>query len=132
MSAKHTPGPWHWDSDPVKGDPMGRVRYQVCALGKTITKVYHSSYEGGLTNAEADARLIAAAPDLLVALKRLVGTPSDPNNGWRGDAKTSNEHFRCEYCGVEDLDCVALPHTDQCPISAARAAIARATGENHG
>lgn len=24
----HTPGPWHWDSDPVKNDPMGRVRYR--------------------------------------------------------------------------------------------------------
>ena len=68
----HTPGPWHWDSDPVKGDPTGRVRYQVVALGKTITKVYYSSYEGGLTNAEHDARLIAAAPDLLEALERIM------------------------------------------------------------
>lgn len=67
----HTPGPWHWDSDEVKGDPYGRVRFRVTTTGKTITQVYYSSYEGGLTNAVDDARLIAAAPDLLAALERL-------------------------------------------------------------
>jgi hypothetical protein len=68
----HTPGPWHWDSDPVKNDPTGRIRYRVCAVGKTITQVYYSSFEGGPTNAEADARLIAAAPELLEALKAML------------------------------------------------------------
>lgn len=69
---KHTPGPWHWDSDPVKGDPTGRIRYRVTTTGKTITQVYYSSFEGGLTNAEADAKLIAAAPELLEALKECM------------------------------------------------------------
>lgn len=69
MTMTHTPGPWHWDSDPVKGDPLGRVRYRVVACGKTITQVYYSSFEGGATNAEADARLIAAAPELLASLQ---------------------------------------------------------------
>lgn len=69
---KHTPGPWHWESDPVKGDPTGRVRYQVTTIGKTIAQLYYSSYSGGPTNAEADARLIAAAPDLLAALIGVV------------------------------------------------------------
>ena len=68
---QHTPGPWHWEADEVKGDPTGRVRYQVTALGKTVTRVYYSSFEGGLTNAEADAKLIAAAPELLSALRDL-------------------------------------------------------------
>ena len=56
---KHTPGPWHWDSDPIKGDPLRRVRYRVAATGKTITQCYYSS---GDENAKHDARLIAAAP----------------------------------------------------------------------
>jgi hypothetical protein len=49
------------------------VRYRVCALGKTVTQVYYSSFEGGPTNAEDDARLIAAAPDLLQSVRELAG-----------------------------------------------------------
>jgi hypothetical protein len=56
-----TPGPWHWDSDEVKNDPIGRTRYQVVCLGQTITRMYQSSFEGGPTKAEADAAFIAAA-----------------------------------------------------------------------
>ena len=69
---KHTPGPWYWDSDPVKGDQFGRIRYQVVASGKTIAKTYYSSYEGGLTNAESDTRLMAAAPEMLAALEGVL------------------------------------------------------------
>ena len=74
---QHTPGPWHWEADEVKNDQFGRVRYQVTALGKTVTRVYYSSYEGGPTNAIADARLIAAAPDLLMALEMLYSETAD-------------------------------------------------------
>lgn len=56
--AKPTPGVWKWDSDPVKGDPLGRVRFRVVTIGKTITQCYYSSSD---ENAEADARLIADA-----------------------------------------------------------------------
>lgn len=56
--AKPTPGEWKWDSDPIKGDPLGRVRFRVVTMGKTITQCYYSSSD---ENAEADARLIADA-----------------------------------------------------------------------
>lgn len=85
MTAQHTPGPWHWESDEVKGDPTGRVRYQVVALGKTVTRVYYSSYEGGQTNAEADARLIAAAPDLLAVVIHARNVL--PNEHWADDTR---------------------------------------------
>jgi hypothetical protein len=49
-------------------------------------------------------------------LGRLIGDPLDPNIGWRGFAKTSNEHFRCEYCGVENLDATAMEHLETCPV----------------
>lgn len=53
-----------WDSDPIKGDPLNRVRFRVVARGKTVTQCYYSSSD---EQAEFDARLIAAAPELLEA-----------------------------------------------------------------
>ena len=67
----HTPGPWHWDSDPLKSDwPLNRVRYRVVALGRTVTQTYYPSADGD--QAEADTRLIAAAPELLAALQLML------------------------------------------------------------
>lgn len=53
-----TPGPWMWDSDPIKGDPLDRVRFQVVARGRTITQCYYSS---GDPMAQKEASYIAAA-----------------------------------------------------------------------
>ena len=53
-----TPGRWMWDSDPIKGDPLNRVRFRVVARGRTITQCYYSS---GDDMAEKDAAYIAAA-----------------------------------------------------------------------
>lgn len=78
MSAQHTPGPWHWDSDPIKGDPLERVRFQVVTTGKTITQCYYSS---GDEQAEWDARLISAAPDLLEALEAHQAAQAMPTHG---------------------------------------------------
>lgn len=90
---KHTPGPWHWDSDVVKDDPTHRVRYRVCARGKTVTQIYHSSFEGGPTCAEADAKLIASAPDLLEALQRIV------DGGYHSTILGKKEHAaNCAPC----------------------------------
>ena len=101
----HTPGPWHWDSDLVKGDPLNRRRYQVTTIGKTITQLYRSS---GDLYAEADARLIAVAPELLDSLSKLVEM-------YVGLVKSGD-------CGNWD------PETDAEVINA-RAAIAKAEGK---
>jgi hypothetical protein len=68
---KPTPGPWHWDSDLIPGDPLHRRRYRVVARGRTITQCYYSSEESG--QAEADAKLVAAAPALLESLRAILG-----------------------------------------------------------
>jgi hypothetical protein len=94
---KPTPGPWMWDSDQIKTDPLNRVRFRVVARGKTITQCYYSS---GDENAEHDARLIAAAPDLLEALEDCLRV-------------------------VEFLASDSCPTT----IQNAKAALAKATGE---
>lgn len=70
--SKHTPGPWHLYADRVKDDPFDRIRYTVVATGKTICRIHYSSYEGGPTNAEYDAKLVTVAPDLLEALRSAV------------------------------------------------------------
>jgi len=74
LASAATPGVWHWEGDVVKNDPYGRTRYQVTTLGKTIAKIYYSSFEGGPTNAEMDARYIAAAdPQTVIALLDELG-----------------------------------------------------------
>ena len=102
---KHTPGPWHWDSDAVKGDTLMRVRYRVTTIGKTVTQCYYSSAD---PQSEWDARLIAAAPDLLNALNSLLRHAERVND------------VMAEEVGVRFVDTG--------PLDMARAAIARATG----
>lgn len=112
MSAKHTPGPWMCDSDPIKGDPLNRVRYRVVARGKTITQCYYSSSD---EQAEHDARLIAAAPDLLEALVGMLSIINDSNG-------VSGYHLNGDIAVWGEF-----PEVD-----AASAAIAKATGQKGG
>ena len=131
MSAfKGTPGPWQLSSESptiIKQDmsliglPDGGVLIG-SACGHESSGFYPT-----LDESEANARLIAAAPELLEALEDLIGPEDDPKAGWRGWTP-STEMFRCEFCGQEDLDCCRIQHDDRCPIKAARAAIAKATG----
>jgi len=58
--SKHTPGPWNFYDDTTS---TGRI--EIVALGKTVARIYRSVPEEDLPN----ARLIAAAPDLLEALR---------------------------------------------------------------
>lgn len=61
--SKNTPGPWNFYDDTKS---TGRI--EIVALGKTVARIYHSVPEEDLPN----ARLIAAAPDLLSALELMV------------------------------------------------------------
>jgi len=66
----HTPGPWH-----AIIDNEGDVTYVTAdsANDRDICDFYHVSREGSQTypkeNAEANARLVAAAPEMLAALE---------------------------------------------------------------
>jgi hypothetical protein len=92
MGEKHTDGPWIWA---WQRTPQAKV-YSVIGAGEVIARVH----EGSIKRAEANARLIASAPDLLAAL--ILALPY-----------------------VEDASDSASP-ADQEII---RAAVARATGE---
>jgi hypothetical protein len=75
MSAKHTPGPWttlpeecHKPYVRIRGTRLGG-RYKVANV---LTPIYEGVHERDAEETRANARLIAAAPDLLAALQALI------------------------------------------------------------
>ena len=74
MSAKHTPGPWEIERG------YGTI---IKSIGPCVPDEYAGS--AWLEVSEEDARLIAAAPELLEALHRLVEIEDGPGMaviGW--------------------------------------------------
>jgi hypothetical protein len=66
MTAAHTPGPWVADEYP-HGD-VWQIKY-----GKRGNWLAEIMIDGDQKGAAADARLIASSPDLLEALRQLLG-----------------------------------------------------------
>jgi hypothetical protein len=67
MKTHHTPGPWSHANGIVVGG--NKIVADYCASGKYDT--------ASLREQEANARLIAAAPDLLAAMLRLLEYPDN-------------------------------------------------------
>lgn len=68
MSTKHTEGTWYIDTTGKRADYIRASGDQVpgtCAIAQLCAR-------GGWSEQQANARLIAAAPDLLKALQALV------------------------------------------------------------
>jgi hypothetical protein len=139
--SKHTPGPWIADSVNTQDDAVTAVwqndgRSDYYLRTSQVCECFWDSGEDldigdnrpvSLAEAEANAKLIAAAPELLEALQFLTGPTDDPVIGWRGSQPSANNIFACEFCGAEHLDCTLILHADDCFITRARAAIAKAT-----
>ena len=64
MSTKHTPGPW----DASYRDGGARIM----AGSITLANILQGGHAGSLAEQYANARLIAAAPELLAALRELL------------------------------------------------------------
>jgi hypothetical protein len=99
--SKHTPGPWSFYDDSNNGKTN---RVEIVAIGKTVARIYHSVPAEDLPN----ARLIAAAPELLEALNAMINHYTSLINS--GDAGNWDPEEESE-------------------VIAARAAIAKAQGE---
>jgi hypothetical protein len=99
MSTKHTPGPWRYD------DTWGLI----VARGEVEVAACHGG--GSRSEAQANARLISAAPELLDALKTLLAYHGETGHGV---FKSTKGHY------VKERECL------QCTM--ARAAIAKAEG----
>jgi hypothetical protein len=90
MSTQHTPGPWTTDGDAYSGNldivaPTGRIAMLDCEFSEETEDV--------LT---ANAHLIAAAPDLLAALREIVAAVEvgdvdgfSPSGDWFREAKAA-------------------------------------------
>lgn len=81
--SQHTPGPWR-----IKG-PFGPVSVEIGVEGRSVARVTDRKYVNaatghrhdtvGLPEGLADARLIAAAPELLAALREVYDYATDGN-----------------------------------------------------
>lgn len=88
--SKHTPGPWH-----AELPANGAIHISAVAAGSTdICDLYHVGHPvtAGASgevltkdNAEANARLIAAAPDLLDVVVRLTNKIAAMKSGTRSE-----------------------------------------------
>lgn len=77
MKAKHTPGPWTPTHCDVSGYELPRSVYADTIPIASIA----GQAKGGPAEWIANARLIAAAPDLLAALQRVRRLPMWGDNG---------------------------------------------------
>lgn len=112
MSTQHTPGPWI-GAGPSFGDPYPRYTTSIVTEREDddegIVEICELPFHHRDDENEANARIIAAAPDLLEAIKGLLESVTDAINA--GDWKVDGA---CD----PDID-----------IQRANAAIAKATGE---
>ena len=111
MPAQHTPGTWTVEKWPTKYHDL--YTYNIVAEVDPETDPYHVTRYGvaGELDSEADASLIAAAPELLEAL--------DEMTEWSDKLGQISKN-----CGALNPGVALYP-----ALKRARAAIARATGE---
>lgn len=102
--AKHTPGPWAWENGSLQ---YGDGKWLSSPSGMVLDYAGCGSHECDIK--EADARLIAAAPELLEALEQIV---------WKLERKemVASCPERFEFAKIDINDAV---------IRLARAAIAK-------
>ncbi len=74
---KHTPGPWETINLDVYSSAWTGVKVADCYIPRPA-----GVYDGG--ECEANARLIAAAPDLLNELKKVVNVVDNSDHWWLG------------------------------------------------
>lgn len=70
MTSKHTPGPWETDRNNVH---PGHIATIDCRFSSDRVVIWSPYWPKDDAEQEANARLIAAAPDLLDALEEIVG-----------------------------------------------------------
>ena len=88
MSIKHTPGPWTVNPYCNDGAEVRSLAI-VARCGAALTHSASDSQSIDAAEARANARLIAAAPDLLAALERLFRWGSWPSEEHKQDMESA-------------------------------------------
>jgi len=114
-SVTHTPGKWMAAAKPssivgwpVVAAPMGQVICDVAIINKKPDHISDGEFSAYYAQVEANARLIAAAPDLLAALQGAIGA-LEFSQDYHRDLGNEDQAFAADR------------------LDAARAAIAKAT-----
>ena len=116
MSAQHTPGPWFIDTA-ITSDLEDHVCISAKLHGMLAQVVWRMEGAERTPTCEANARLIAAAPELLEALRMWLDIHDTPAG------------FAGKYGKAFDDALAAQQLKVDAAASAARAAIAKSTGE---
>ena len=120
-----TPGPWYVGSGTYEGRNIYSTTSVTDGEGFTYQPVVATAEDDDVVCWEANARLIAAAPDLLEALKEIMPFIATVNIGCHGEKCREPWHHSCN--SEEEAEAAAQKGCDA--WTKASAAIARATGE---
>lgn len=126
MTTKHSPGPWYVGSGTYEGRNIYSTAFVTDDEGFTYQPVVATAEDNEVACWDANARLIAAAPDLLEACETFAEWLGREESGFaragnKRDTPEGERAWRDWY--NENLRLCALAQEQ------ARAAIARATGE---
>jgi hypothetical protein len=97
--SEHTPGPWQVDYELLatfENDGRTEELIEIVGDSRGNTPCYATS--------KVDARLIAAAPDMLAALKELDDTVNEPNDhkdGWEAALERASNKARAAIAKAE-------------------------------
>ena len=109
IEKNHTPGPWAIDELKLSLKELPMVA--ICARGRTVCELtHHRNPEASRVTQDADARLIAAAPELLHALRwaaEFVSLYTANGAGWTG-VQQANDRGRFINPDSGDFDPEAL------------------------
>lgn len=119
----HTPGPWRTQT--ILTASENHKGWRIWGEGGPVCEVYPLTFSGS-AKAAANARLIAAAPDLLEIARAVV------ERGWREESYNGPDY--CNWCIVSvpyvtEGGEAAMQHKPYCTWLAACALLAKVEGQ---